>query len=137
MCSYVFRYSSSIYVVSNFTISLIILMMWQSVIMSLDNILLHILYSWSKPEWAHIYIVFVNFVCLSVSPYIHNARIYKCSNNLRSTFNCWLQNLETCFVQCFVFQHSTNTLWQTNIQVINLRSKFIDLIISPSAYDAY
>ena len=31
----------------------------------------------------HIYVISVNFVCLSVGPYIHNMIIYKCYSNLQ------------------------------------------------------
>ena len=36
--------------------------------------------SMSEP---HIYVMSVNFVCLSVGPYVHDTIIYKCYSNLR------------------------------------------------------
>ena len=85
---------------------------------------------WGEPERApHIYVKYVNSVCLSiclyVGPYVHNTTIYKRCANLWSTFNCWLQLWRRCFLHCFCINKHivTNKL---NKQVIKLRSKFID-----------
>ena len=53
--------------------------------------------NWASLSEPHIYMMFVNFVCLSVSLsvglYIHDTIIYKCYSNLRipSIIDCSLE----------------------------------------------
>ena len=62
----------------------------------------------------HIYVMYANSVCLSVSPYVHNTIIYKCSANSRSTFNCWLQLYKETLSALFLYQQTCHDK-QTNI----------------------
>ena len=64
------------------------------------------------PPHTHTHIYDVREFCLSVGPYIYNTIVYKCSANLRSTFNWWLQLWRYVFCTVFVL---TNKLFANSV----------------------
>ena len=54
----------------------------------------------------HIYVIPVNFVCLSIGPYVYDTRMYKCYSNLRIS----------SIIDCSFKQYVSQTVLYPNIQ---------------------
>ena len=68
-------------------------------------------FNWGEPEQVPHKWKFVNSVCLSICPHIHDMKIYKrSSTNLWGAFSCWSQWLKAHLVHCFVLPQAMNTI---------------------------